>query len=342
MAFRAIQGNESVIAALREMVDGGRIPHALLLHEDDGGGAFPIALSFLEYLYCRNRTDGDACLACPSCNKVSKLIHPDIHFVYPVAGSDKPVSDHFAPAFRELALSNPYFFENELYAALGFEGKQGLISVGEAKSLLDKLSLTGVEGGYRSVVMYLPEKMNQAAANSLLKMIEEPPENTLFLLITHAPEKVLTTISSRCLPMRIRPLTPEVAATVHPDRAGDRTAFLDLFSDLLESLLRRDLLGALETADALAGLENREKQKSFCKFAAECLRGIFLVQQGLPDLAGLSGDEREFAVRMAGRLKKNFPRGAMTQIDRAVLLLERNVSQKLLFTDLVDRLYTML
>ena len=337
--FQDIRGNDAVVAALRQMVDGGRIPHALLFHENDGGGAFPIALAFLQYLYCRRRTEGEACGACPSCNRIAKLIHPDVHFVFPVAGPDKPVSDNFLPAFRELALQQPYFYENDLYGALGLDGKQVLISVNEARSLLDKLSLSAVEGGYRSVVMYLPEKMNQSAANSLLKMVEEPPENTLFLLIAHEPEKVLSTIRSRCLPMRILPLPREVDAAVHPSGTADETQYLDLFSDLMEALLARDLLTALETGEALAALENREKQKSFCKFAVETVRRIFLQQQGLPDLAGPSGDDGGFVVRMAGRLRPTFARGAMHHFDRAMLLLGRNVNQKILFTDLVNRLY---
>lgn len=337
--FRDIQGNDAVITALRQMVDGGKIPHALLLHENDGGGAFPIVLAFLQYLYCRNRTAGDACGDCPSCNRIAKLIHPDVHFVFPVAGSDKPVSGQFLPAFRELALQQPYFYENELFGSLGLDGKQVLISVNEARSLLDKLSLSAVEGGYRSVVMYLPEKMNQAAANSLLKMVEEPPENTLFLLITHEPEKVLSTIRSRCLPMRILPLSRTAEAAVHPSGTADETLYLDLFADLMEALLSRDLLTALETGEALAGLESREKQKSFCKFAVETVRGIFLQQQGLGELSALSDEERAFVVRMAGRVRPTFARGAMHHFDRAMLLLGRNVNQKILFTDLVNRLY---
>ena len=337
--FRDIKGNEAVVEALRRMVDLGRIPHALLLHENDGGGAFPIVLAFLQYLYCRNRADGDACGACPSCNRLSKLIHPDVHFVFPVAGSDKPVSDHFLAAFRELVLQQPYFYENDLYGSLGLDGKQVLISVNEARSLLDKLSLSAVEGGYRSVVMYLPEKMNQSAANSLLKMVEEPPENTLFLLITHEPEKVLSTIRSRCLPLRILPLPREVDALVHTSGTAEETLYLDLFSDLMEALLSRDLLTALETGEALAGLENREKQKSFCKFAVETVRGIFLLQQGMADISGLSEASREWAARMAERLRPTFARGAMHHFDRAMLLLGRNVNQKILFTDLVNRLY---
>ena len=265
MRFSDIKGNSSIVSALRGMVDTGKIPHAMLFHENDGGGAMPIVLAFLQYLYCREKKEGDSCGECPSCNKISKLIHPDIHFVFPVAGKgsvEKPTSDTFLPEWRELVLSNPYFFENQLYDALGLENKQGVIAVSEAKSLLDKLSLYGVEGGYRSVVVYLPEKMNIQAANTLLKMVEEPPENTVFLMITHEPEKVLGTIYSRCLFMRIRPLCREDLREVHPDEDAEYSANADIFGDLMNALISRDLLTALETADALIDLKNREKQKS--------------------------------------------------------------------------------
>ena len=153
-----VYGNTEVVNALHQMVESGRVPHALLLHEDDGGGAFPLVLQFLEELYGGNP-------------RVGKLIHPDIHFVFPVAGSDKPVSLQYIAPFRELLLENPYFFENELYTAIGIEGKQSNISVNEARSILERLSLSAVEGGYRTVVLYLPEKMNAQAANALLKMV---------------------------------------------------------------------------------------------------------------------------------------------------------------------------
>ncbi len=339
MLFSDIRGNDAVVAALRGMVDTGRLPHAMLLHENEGGGAFPLVLSFLQYLYCRDRRNGEACRECPSCNKVSKLIHPDIHFVFPVAGKDKPVSDQFLGPFRELALSRPYFREDELYAAFGMEGKQALISVQEAKTLLDKLSLSAVEGGYRCVVVYLPEKMNQQAANTLLKMVEEPPEKTLFLMITHAPEKVLATIFSRCLFLRILPPPVEAAVPAANLMEEDGPVFMDLFSELMGALLDRDLLTALETGESLASLENRDKQKSFCKFASECLRWIFFRQQGLEHLAPVPEEWSESVSTLASRCRKTFPRGAAGYLDRAVLLLERNVSQKVLFTDLVNRLY---
>ena len=315
-----------VLSVLRNMVDSRRLPHAILLHQNDGGGAFPLILDFLEHLYGGNP-------------RVKKLIHPDIHYVFPVAGPDKPVSLNFIKQWRELLLENPYFFENELYVALGIEGKQGVISVNEARSVLDRLSLSAVEGGYRTVVVYLPEKMNAQSANCLLKMVEEPPEKTLFLLVTQAPEKVLTTIYSRCVFMRLRPLSREEFIEVHPSMGESEAEYATLFHDLMQQVLAKDLLAGLETADALAGLGSREKQKAFCRVSGEGLRTVFLLQQGLPQLADLPEDESLFYRELAGKLRRNFPRLALAALDRALLLLERNVNQKILFTDLVNRLY---
>ena len=319
----------TVAAVLRQMAESGRIPHAMLLHENDGGGAFPLILDFLDEVYGHNP-------------RVKKLIHPDIHFIFPVAGPDKPVSDRFIAAWRELLLENPCFYENELYTAIGIDSKQSLISVYEARSILEKLSLSAVEGGYRTVVVYLPEKMNPQAANALLKMVEEPPENTLFLLVTHQPERVLTTIFSRCLFLRVPPFSREEDREVHAKEGAETSELSDLFHDLLDALVRKDLLGALETGDAMAELGSREKQKRFCRVASEGLRNIFLLQQGLPDLADILGDERPFYEEMAAKLRKNFSRQALAALDRVLLLLERNVNQKILFTDLVNRLYMIL
>ncbi len=322
-----VYGNTEVVAALHLMVESGHVPHALLLHEDDGGGAFPLVINFLEELYGGSP-------------RVQKLIHPDIHFVFPVAGSDKPVSMQFLGKFRELALENPYFFENELYTAIGIEGKQGNISVNEARSILDRLSLSAVEGGYRTVLVYLPEKMNAQAANALLKMVEEPPAKTLFVLITHAPEKVLVTISSRCLHMRVQPLSPEAEREVHARENASNQMLTDLFHDLLEAIVSRDRLKALETGEAVAELKVREQQKSFCRLASEDLRRLFLLQK-MPALARVPEGEEDFYKRMAGALKPTFPRRGMAALDRALLLIERNVNQKILFTDLVNQLYSL-
>lgn len=342
MRFAEIQGNEAVKRALAGMVDAGKVPHAILFHEDDGGGAVPVCVAFLQYLWCPNRGEGDSCGACPACNKISKLIHPDVHFVYPVTGgsiipaSAKPTALSYVSQWRELVLSNPFFTERDLGEALGIEGKSSLISVAEAREILGRLSFHSLEGGWRAVVVYLPEKMNADAANRLLKSIEEPPEKTLFLLVTHAPEKVLPTISSRCQHIRLLPVRRPDAATGE-DAAQERA----LVADLLEAVIRRDLSAALELGEAVAALPSRGRIRSWLSCASRMLRNIFLVQQGLDSIAGVPEEELADAVRFAGQLKRSFSRSLLPVLDRSALLIDRNVNARIVLCDLVNKMYVL-
>lgn len=329
MTFRQIQGNAGLCGTLAGMVDSGRVPHAILFHEDDGGGAFPLCVAFLQYLYCHSRSGGDSCGTCPSCNKIGKLIHPDVHIVFPVNAARLSVS--YMPEFRSLFESRPDFRESELSAALKIEGKNSIIAVAESKRLLDILSLSALEGGYRSVIIYLPEKMNAEASNKLLKMIEEPPQLTQFLLITHRPENILPTISSRCQRIRVAPGGGAGVALADFDRP-------ELFSGLMESLLSKNLLSCIEAGENITALPSRESAKAFCRYAAENLRHIFLCRQGLADLGTASPD----ASRWAAAFPEQFPRKALSVLDRSMTLIDRNVNMKILFTDMVDRLYLLI
>lgn len=326
MRFAEIQGNNEVKRAFAGMVDSGRIPHAILLHEDDGCGGFAFAQAFLGYLYCANHSSGDACGTCPACSKIARLIHPDVHYIFPV---NSGLSQDYIAEFRNLVRSNPYFTEAQLQDALELEGKNTMIKVDEAKALISTLSLCSLEGGYSSIVVYLPEKMNREAANRLLKLVEEPPEKTQFIFITHSPEAVLPTISSRCQRIRILP------GGVSGAGAGDEE-FAELFSSLMDAMVARRLVESLDQADRMASLASRERMKAFCAYGASCMRDIFLAQQGMG--AGLSGNTS--AGSYAGRCSNKFPRKALDAFSRAQMLIERNVSPKILFTDLVDRLYT--
>ena len=348
MRFSEIIGNEVVAKALASMADSGRVAHAMLLYENEGSGALPLALAYLQYLNCEDRQDGDSCGECPSCRQMAKLIHPDVHFVFPVnkgpkSTDDKPVSESYIRYWRELALADPYFKEADLQKAIGIESKSGLIAVAEAKSIITRLSLAPVYDGYKAVVFYLPEKMNQETANRLLKMVEEPPEKTLFLFITHAPEKVLQTIFSRCQSIRVMPLTKEeqraVDAMKPQSEDEDAAAYMDLFSDLLRAVVMRDLTSALECGESMASLESREKQKAFCAFAADCMRKIFLIQQKLPQIASVSDGEQEFYEEMAQKCPKGFCVKAVTNIEKVVAMIDRNVNSKILFCDLVNRMF---
>ncbi len=325
MRFADTKGNAETLKALAGMVDSGRIPHAVMFSEPDGGPAFSVAIAFLQYLYCHSRRDGDSCGECPSCNRISKLIHPDVHFIFPTTSPNTSLA--LMPQFRELATANPCFTEAELGAALGIESKSSLIAVAEAKEVLSSLALSALEGGWRSVVMYLPEKMNQEAANRLLKANEEPEENTEFILITHAPEKVLQTIASRCQHIR---LGAEAKAP-----SFDEPELLDA---LMDALVARDLTSALQAGEQLAALPSRESAKAFCVYAADAMRNIFLVQQGLKLQQTGTGKAGEWAPRV----RKSFAREALACFDSARRLVDRNVNMKIVFTDLVDRLYGLI
>jgi DNA polymerase-3 subunit delta' len=348
MRFADIIGNADVVRALRSMADSGRVAHAMLLYENEGSGALPIALAYLQYLNCAAPVGGDSCGECPSCRQMSKLIHPDVHFVFPVnkgpkSSDDKPVSDSYLKYWRELSCADPYFKEADLQKAIGIESKTGLIAVAEAKSLIGKLSLAAVADGYKGVIFYLPEKMNQETANRLLKLVEEPPEKTVFMFITHAPEKVLQTIFSRCQSVRIMPLGKDEAARVEAARPeGDREEYdmyMDLFSDLMNALVAKDLMTALECAETMAALDSREKQKGFCTFAADCIRKIFMIQQKMPDLAAVAPDEEEFYRGISSRVARTFCSKTIANIEKAVAMVERNVNSKIVFCDLVNRMF---
>ena len=304
-----------LLKTLCGMVDAGRVPHALLLHEDDGGGGVPLALQFLEHLYGGNP-------------RVAKMIHPDIHFIFPLVQAGDSVSEQYAKEWRALVLENPGFSEGDLYDALGFEGKNTVISVKEANALLQVLSRYSLEGGYTAVVVYLPEKMNSVAANKLLKILEEPPQQTIFVMVTHAPERLLSTILSRCQLFRVEASSDADSVALRYDDGG-------LLASLMQALIARDLSGALEVGEQLAALPSRDSMRAFCRYAAEKMRRVFLVQQGLTALAG---DDPE-AAGWASACKKSFPRKALEALDKASGLIGRNVNQKILFTDLVDRLY---
>ena len=174
-------------------------------------------------------------------------------------------------------------------------------------------------------------------------MVEEPPVNTLFIFITHAPEKVLQTIFSRCQSIRVMPLSKEEAAQVKAMKPGDDreeyNQFMDMFSDLMNSIVARDLMGALECGETVASLESREKQKAFCTFAGDCIRKIFMVQQNLTHLAGLESQEEEFFLGVAQKCGKGFCTRTIANIEKVVSLIDRNVNSKILFCDLVNRMF---
>ncbi len=202
MRFSKIVGHEDVKARLVASLTNNHIAHAQLFFGSEGSANLELALAFLTFLNCENKSDNDSCGECPSCSKMDKLIHPDLHFIFPNTGTkkitgDKVQSKAFLTEWREIVLKQPYFNFPDWMKHLDVENKQGIINVRDGKSILNMISLKAFEAEYKAVVIWLPEMMNQSCANAILKLLEEPPEKTLFFLVSYDFERLLPTILSR-------------------------------------------------------------------------------------------------------------------------------------------------
>ena len=344
MRFSQIPGNEVLKASLVQMVKSNRLSHAIIFGEAGNYGAFAMALALAQYVNCRDASDNDSCGLCPSCHKYEKLIHPDLHFVFPIGKSvklsktesEKPVSDYLLPFFVELASKKPYFTENELYDAIGLENKNTNISVNDARRLIEKLSLTVSEGKYKVVIIYLPEKMNREAANALLKLIEEPTPGTLILMVSHTPEKLLTTIRSRCQLLTLKPLTREQKVKAGIE-SGDYSEYIQSLSAIIEAGLAKRPIDLFPEWEDLASL-SREKAKDFCNFSENFIRKIHLVSLKLDGIADLSESDESLVRDFAGRIKPAFYEKAFKYFENAMTMIDSNVNSKLIFCDLCNRL----
>ena len=206
MAFSNIIGQEKVKQMLHQMVHGDRLPHALLFLGPSGSGKLALALALAQYLLCENRQDSDSCGQCPSCSKSQRFIHPDLHFSFPSVGTNV-TSDSFLPQWRKWMEENPYLTVNEWLQSIGAENRQGNINKEECAAIIRKLSLKIFEGSHKILVMWLPEYLGKEG-NRLLKLIEEPPEDTIFILVAENQELILNTIlsvSMNCSPLKAVP-----------------------------------------------------------------------------------------------------------------------------------------
>ncbi len=337
MQFKNVIGNEGLKRKFASMVDEGRVAHALMLIEEEGWGALPMAIALAQYMSCPNKGGGDSCGVCPECNKFQKLIHPDMHFVFPVnvtskSGSEKkPVSDTFIPIWRELTLKNPYFTEEILNRELGIEDKVGNISVAEAKEILNKTNMRSYEGGNKYIIIWLPERMSQEAANKLLKMIEEPFSGTYFILITHSPERVINTIRSRCLSVQMLP-------TDSSELTGEVSVYFPIISELLTNCMAKKLSAMLEQNEEIVAL-GRERQKEFCKYSTSFLRKIWLTRHGLATIANITQEESQTIESFAASIPEPFFEKAFNHFEGARSAVENNVNAKMVFCNLTNLLF---
>lgn len=370
MYFSNIIGQEGVKAQLRRCVDENRLAHALLITGPKGNGKLPIAVALAHYLLCQQRHNGDACNSCPTCVKMNKLIHSDVHFVFPVvkkkSGSDNaPISDDYIAEWRELFQKNPYFSYSDWLTTMGVENQQPMIYERESSEILHKLSMQSREGGWKIVIIWLPEKMKEACSNKLLKIIEEPPTDTLFLLVSEEPDTIIPTILSRTQRVEIPRierndiiealvsrygLTAEDALRVATQSAGnwekaeeqlridtEKELYLEYFSRLMRIAYARNIREMKVWSEQVAAL-GRERQKGLMEYCQRMIRENFIMNFNHDEMVYLSEDEHNFSVRFSPFVNENNIFGIMEELSEAQRHIERNVNAKMVFFDLALRM----
>jgi len=211
MQFQNVIGQFSAKHKLQNMMASGRMPHALLISAAEGFGGLPLAVALAQYINCENPTAQDSCGVCEACNKIKKLIHPDVFFTYPTVpqkSGDKPVSTDFIKQWRKAFSENPYLTYNQWLTQITDDNKQGNITVNECHEIIKRISLKNYEGKFKVQIIWMAELLREAG-NALLKSIEEPPANTVFILVTEQPELILNTILSRTQMLRLPPIEHE-------------------------------------------------------------------------------------------------------------------------------------
>ena len=363
MFLSDIVGQKEVKGRLLKMVNENRLPHALLFTGADGSGNLPAAIAFAQYLFCSNKKNDDSCGTCPSCLKTSKLVHPDLHFVFPIAKSkDVKRSNDLISEFREAFLETPYLTLNDWFDSLGAENKQPIIPVEESGHIIKELSYTSYEGLYKMMVIWQPEKMNTEAANKLLKVLEEPPEQTLFILVCNNPDSLLSTIISRVQQIPFARLTENEISEALIKKFGvtadnatqaaylcdgnfneaikqltqndDELYFLQHFQSFMRLAVRFDCYKALSWIDNNAA-QGREKQKQFLHYSLEIFRDSLMYNFGSRDLVRLGGNEKQFLEKFAPFVtQKNYER-LVEEFNGSYYYIERNANPKILFMDLL-------
>lgn len=374
MLFRDIIGQETIKQQLRLSVQEGRIPHAQLLTGISGIGKLQLALAYAQYVNCPHRTETDSCGTCPTCLQFEKLQHPDLHFAFPIVKTDAAdTCDGFLEPWRNIILEKRYFDLDDWHAALGVETKQSMIYEKESGEILRKLSLKPYGNGYKVMIIWQPEKMNAASANKLLKILEEPAEKTLFILVSEHPEQLLSTIQSRVQTIRVPRLETETIAEalqqhhIDPAKALDiaRIAngsylaavkkadetdinnqelhdFIELFRDAYTVGVLRDPQKKYESLKRLKQWSiamadskvGREKQKHFLQYAQQQVRENYIRNVGQPELNYQMEGEREFSAKFAPFIHNGNVEAIMNQLDLAERQIEQNGNAKIIFFDL--------
>ena len=358
MSFNKVVGQANAKRVLKSMVDSNRMPHALLLLGPKGSGGLPLALAFAQYVLCEAPTESDACGVCNACGKTTKYIHPDLHFSYPVVKlkTTPPVSTDFVKEWRASLAQNVYMNVNQWLEKLGAENKLGNITAEECNKILQKLSLKIFEGKKKILLMWLPEYLGKEG-NRLLKMIEEPPDDTLFILVAENQEAILNTILSRCQLVKVHPLTDEevteglVEEGIPKEEAqaiahltdGDLNEALQLskqeendnatrFLEWMRLCYKGNGVELMAWVEKFAPI-GREKQKLFIQYGLHFMREILFLKMTQNQDLRLRNNELDTALKMNKVIALDKIEPIAQLFDETAYFVERNANPKILFLD---------
>lgn len=365
MFFKDIVGQSEVKERLVTSARKGLIPHAQLFCGPEGVGKFPLALAYAQYLNCENPTDNDSCGKCASCVKYAHLTHPDLHFVFPIvkkAAKKKEVCDDYIADWREFVKQHNYYFNlTQWLDHIDAENSQGLIYAKESEEILRKLSLRIYEAKYKIMIIWLPEKMHESCANKLLKIIEEPTDNTIFLLVSDTPDNIITTIQSRCQRINVHGvaecdivqaleseyniLSDDATTVAHLSKGSylkavetislneEHKFFFNLFVQMMRASYARNIKEIKTIGNELAAI-GRENQKSFLIYSQRMVREYFVSNLHQPEITYLAQDEANFGIRFAPFINERNIVGFMDELALAERHIEQNVNAKMVFFDL--------
>jgi len=364
MRFCDVVGQEDVKRRLANSFREGRVSHAQLLVGPEGNGCLALAIAYAQFLNCTNKQEFDSCGTCPSCKKFSHLVHPDLHFVFPVInkkGADDTVSDHYITEWRKINIEkNSNFSFSNWLEFIDAEGKQGSILKGESKEIIRKLNMKTYEAEFKVMIIWLAEKMNETCANKILKILEEPPPNTVFLLVAESTDAMLATILSRSQLVKVPKIdTASLAQFVKTEFKFDDTEALAIASNANGSVVKsRELVSISETlalffenfqvfmrnayqfklkeqvewANAV-GKWGREKQKSFLEYCLSMIRNNFLLNKESSSLVHLSKAELDFSAKFNPFITEDVALQFYELINESHYHVERNGSAKIIFLD---------
>ena len=367
MHWTEVIGQKEAQERLLQMVDEDRLPHALMLCGPQGAGKMALAMAFGCHLLDDGRPSSKAML--------DKMEHPDLHFTYPtiklpsMSAEHKPVSDDFAREWHELIMEGPYFTMDQWMQAMGGENQQAIITAGESDDLVRKLSLKSSQGGYKVSLIWLPERMNIECANKLLKLIEEPPQQTVFIMVCEEPDKLLETIRSRVQRIDVKKIDNASVEQALIERRGisedaahrisrlangdwlkaldelqvgsENEQFLDMFISLMRLAYQRKIKDLRKWSEVMAGF-GREKQKRWLNYFLRMARENFIYNFQQEDLTYMTQKEEDFARNFARFVNEGNILAINDLANRAIRDIGQNANAKIVFFDFALQMIVLL